>query len=70
MEYHFISKQAFEADLHHNKYVGLPTQSVLCSCVSLCLSRVPLDLWGALLEEMGVLERSCGGRCIHLSVPI
>lgn len=22
VEYHFVSKQAFEADLHHNKYVG------------------------------------------------
>lgn len=22
VEYHFVSKQAFEADLHHNKYVA------------------------------------------------
>lgn len=26
VEYHFVSKQAFEADLHHNKYVDLPAR--------------------------------------------
>lgn len=29
VEYHFVSKQAFEADLHHNKYVGLMAQPAL-----------------------------------------
>lgn len=29
VEYHFVSKQAFEADLHHNRYVNM---TAMCVC--------------------------------------
>lgn len=31
VEYHFVSKQAFEADLHHNRYVHM-TAKCVCVC--------------------------------------
>lgn len=45
MEYHFVSKQAFEAGVHHNRCAGWTGRLALGAGVGLCLCPVfPLDL--------------------------
>lgn len=53
VEYHFVSKQAFEADLHHNKYVGLTASGHAVHCGWVPGSLVPPDLPGGLSERVG-----------------
>lgn len=53
VEYHFVSKQAFEADLHHNKYVDVMARLASARWGSVRVSTGPLDLMGGLSGEMG-----------------